>query len=84
MAVLLRKTPPEAVTGEIPVGPVDSLNVTFTASADFQGSTLKVYLNGQRLTPGAGHDFVHASPTVILNYPPIAGDIILIDYLKAQ
>jgi hypothetical protein len=62
----------------------DSVNKTFVLSANFMMGTTKVYINGLRLTPGAGYDYVEASTNqIIFTNAPDLGDLIVVDYIKS-
>jgi hypothetical protein len=39
-----------------------------------------VYLNGQRLNPGSGNDYVEVTQGFTMQYAPATGDILLVDY----
>jgi hypothetical protein len=65
-------------------GTKNSVNKTFILSSNFMTGTTRVYINGIRLTPGAGYDYVEASTNqIIFTNSPDPGDLILVDYIKS-
>lgn len=72
------------VTNEQPVGTLDGLNATFTASQAWVAGSLCVYLNGLRQRAGATSDYIEANGTQItFNDAPHPGDTITLDYRAA-
>lgn len=64
-------------------GDRDGVNANFTLSFNCVDTSLKVYLNGLRVTPGAGYDYtLTAANTIRFNYPPDRDSILLAEYLK--
>jgi hypothetical protein len=62
----------------------NSSNTIYTTSQSFKTGTLKVYMNGLLLSPGAGNDYVVInSNTFQFNYPPDSGDLLIAEYIKA-
>lgn len=71
------------VDNEQPTGLVDGANTGFATAFKFENSTLKVYLNGLKLSPGIGNDYtVSDNQNFVMNYPPETGDVIVVDYLR--
>jgi len=81
------------VVGELPAGPINGVNKVFTTAAKFLEDSLRVYLNGQRLTVGALKDYVVSESggsgtgfdTMTLATAPISGakpDVIIVDYTE--
>lgn len=68
------------VRNETPGGSVNGSNVNFTTAATFGTGSLKVYLNGQRLAPGSGIDYVEVTQGFTMQYAPATGDVLLVDY----
>jgi hypothetical protein len=69
------------VVGEIPTGAIDGVNMNFTASANFHGSSLQVYLNGLRILETI--EFTVTGPnTFQMIEPPWSGSRIQIDYIE--
>lgn len=70
------------VTGETPGGTVNGSNTSFTTASIFRTNSLRVFLNGQRLTPGASNDYqeVAAGTGFTMNYAPATGDVLVVDY----
>lgn len=74
-------------------GPRNHLNRVFVAPNVFVLSTLRVFLNGQRLLPGASSDYVAAESAQGLGYnqivltsfqaPPGGRDVLTADYIPA-
>ena len=82
------------VTGEVPAGVKDGVNKNFTTAAYFNPSSMRVYLNGQRLLEGASEDYTLAESgglgtgfdTIILALAPITNakpDVLLVDYIRS-
>lgn len=60
-------------------GVQNGINTSLTTSRAFTSVT--VYKNGQRLTPGSGNDYtVSGSNTIVLVVPPVADDVFTADY----
>lgn len=73
-----------AITGEIPSGDIDGMNITFITSNNYVTESLRVSLNGLRLSRGVGNDYVESTPdTFIMNYTPLPGDTLEVDYQKS-
>lgn len=68
------------VRNETPGGSINGSNVNFTTGATFGTGSLKVYLNGQRLAPGSGIDYVEVTQGFTMQYAPATGDVLLVDY----
>jgi hypothetical protein len=68
------------VRNETPGGTVNGSNTAFTTAATFATGSLKVYLNGQRLAPGSGIDYVEVTQGFTMQYAPATGDVLLVDY----
>jgi hypothetical protein len=63
------------------VGLKNGSNVLFTTSATFIVNTTRVFLNGQRLTRGAGYDYIETGTNQItFTNPPVSTDLIIIEY----
>lgn len=63
------------------VGARDGSNTNFSTTSNYKPGTTRVYLNGQRLTPGIGYDYVEASANQIsLFYSPVPSDRLIIEY----
>jgi hypothetical protein len=68
------------IRNEIPGGLINSSNTAYTTASTFSTGSLKVYLNGQRLNPGSGNDYVEGTQGFTMQYAPATGDILLVDY----
>jgi hypothetical protein len=68
------------VRNETPGGLVNGSNTAYTTSSTFATGSLKVYLNGQRLAPGSGIDYVEVTQGFTMQYAPATGDVLLVDY----
>lgn len=68
------------VRNETPGGLINSSNTAYTTASTFATGSLKVYLNGQRLAPGSGIDFVEVTQGFTMQYAPTTGDVLLVDY----
>ena len=63
------------------VGARDGVNTNFSTTSPYITGTTRVYLNGQRLTPGSGYDYLELNPTQIsLFYAPLPSDRLIIEY----
>jgi hypothetical protein len=63
------------------VGAKNGSNLVFTTSATFVVTTTRVYLNGQRLTRGAGYDYIETGTNQItFAAAPVSTDQIIIEY----
>lgn len=68
------------VRNETPGGSINSSNTAYTTAATYATGSLKVYLNGQRLAPGSGIDYVEVTQGFTMQYAPVTGDVLLVDY----
>jgi hypothetical protein len=68
------------IRNETPGGLVNGANINYTTASTFAAGSLKVYLNGQRLNPGASNDYTEGTQAFTMNYAPATGDVLLIDY----
>lgn len=68
------------VIGESPSGALDGVNTIYTTTGNFMENSLSVFLNGLRL-----QQFVdYVVPMVNgfqMNYPPLGGDTLVVDYV---
>lgn len=63
------------------IGPKDGVNQIFTTRYNFVLDTTRVFINGIRLTLGAGYDYDEVAPNQIQIFdPPVSGDLITVDY----
>lgn len=70
------------VVNQVPTGTINGVNNTFTmADSPIAGKEM-VYLNGQRMFPGAGNDYTVAAATITMLQIPLTGDRLTVDYLK--
>lgn len=70
---------PSFVDNEIPAGDVDGANRVFTLDHTPITGSLKLYLNGQRLS-GGGIDFTLVGDAITMAVEPLIGSILLADY----
>ena len=72
------------ITGETPVGSINGTNQNFTTASTFRTGSLRVFLNGQRLTAGSSNDYTENANgtgfTMTTNNIPQTGDVLLVDY----
>ena len=68
------------VVNELPTGTINSVNTSFTTAATPITGSVEVYLNGQKLFPGAGNDYTIASGTITMLSAPITGDRLVVNY----
>jgi hypothetical protein len=66
-----------------PSGTINSANTAFTLGSTPVVGTEEIYLNGQRLFPGAGNDYTIAAAAVTMLFAPQTGDRVSADYLEA-
>ncbi len=70
------------VVGEIPNGTINGSNATFTTDYDFVPESVLVFRNGL-----AQHNSTHytttGTTTINLNFSPIVGDVLTVNYTKA-
>jgi hypothetical protein len=70
------------ITEETPSGTINGSNVTFTLAYTPTAGTLKLYLNGIRQKSGGTNDYTLSANIISFVTAPIAGDVILADYMK--
>jgi len=70
------------VTGEIPVGAIDSVNTIFTLAFTPIVGTDAIYFNGVRLKRGALNDYTISGTIITTIIAPQIGGELLADYLK--
>jgi len=71
----------QPIFNETPSGDIDGTNVEYTTEFPFREETLVVFLNGLKLLPGAGNDYnIVNSQTIELEYAPLSGDILVVEY----
>lgn len=68
------------IQNETPTGSINGSNTAYTTVNVYASGSLKVYLNGQRLTAGSGNDYVETSGGFTMQYAPATGDVLLVDY----
>ena len=65
-----------------PSGIVNSVNAAFTLATTPVVGTEMVFLNGQRMFPGAGNDYTILGTAITMLVIPVTGDRITADYLE--
>lgn len=68
------------VDEEIPAGAIDGTNTIFTIANEAIDGTVKLFVNGLRLRAGAANDFTVVGKTITMNFVPLVGDVLLVDY----
>jgi hypothetical protein len=70
------------INNETVAGTVNGTNTTFTLAntPSNSGTSVKLYLSGERQRPGAGNDYTIAGSTITMAIAPISTDILLADY----
>jgi hypothetical protein len=68
---------------EVPTGAINGSNTAFTLANSPVETSVKVYLNGQRLASGAGFDFTVSGTALTLAYAPDTGDFLVVEYRKS-
>ncbi len=77
-------SPGEQVDSEELSSQVDGLTDSFTTLFNYVAGTLKIYVGGMRQTPGVGKDYTETGVNGFdLNYIPVVGEVILVDYTKS-
>jgi len=73
------------VTGEVPTGAINGMNDFYTTFFSYKPGSTRLYLNGIRQQEGLGFDYVENVAHTIVTFaiPPLGGDTILVDYIKA-
>lgn len=71
------------ITNEELSGIIDGVNVTFNTQHAFIEDHITVFLNGLKLNLGIGNDFtILNNNTIIMQYSPLPGDVLIADYLR--
>ncbi len=70
-------------TNTVPTGTINGVNAAFTLASTPVVGTEEVYLNGQRMFPGAGNDYTISGTTVTMLVVPLTNDRLTSDYLEA-
>lgn len=68
------------IDNETPTGTMDSSNKTFTLANTPISGSVKLYLNGTRLTSGVGYSISGA--TITMTFAPDSGEELRADYRK--
>jgi hypothetical protein len=66
----------------VPTGAINGVNATFTIVTTPVTATEAVYLNGQRMFPGAGNDYTISGTAITMLTIPVTGDRLVLDYLE--
>lgn len=70
------------VVGEVPNGSINGSNATFTTDYSFVPGSVLVFRNGlAQYSPT--HYVTSGTTMIILNFSPIVGDILTVNYIKA-
>lgn len=70
------------VYGEVPAGTINGSNTTFTLANSPIAGTVAVSLNGILQLVGSGNDYTISGSTVTFGTAPLAGDTLLVAYIK--
>lgn len=65
----------------LPTGSINGSNTSFTVPDIYVANTLRVHLNGQRLTPGGANDYTETSSGFTMVYAPSTNDVLTVDYM---
>jgi hypothetical protein len=65
---------------ELPDGLIDGINATFTTCLPMYTGTLRVYLDGMRMTPGTDYTVLNATQFQFTTAPSV-GSVVLVDYI---
>lgn len=72
----------DVITGEFPNGAINGSNATFTTDDGFIPESVLVFRNGlAQYNPT--HFITSGSNTIILNFSPVVGDILTVNYIKS-
>jgi hypothetical protein len=75
----------DRIYNEIPSGPINGSNATFTTAFDFEPETVVVIVNGVEQKPGLLYDYVTVgTKTIILNFSPNTGESVTVNYTKTS
>ena len=70
----------ERIYGEEPVGAINGVNATYLLASGFLPGSVAVFYNGLRIS---NREFAAAAPrTIVLDFAPLAGDVLIVDYTK--
>lgn len=72
----------DLVEDETPTGLINGSNTSFTLANTPIAGSVKLYLQGQRLIPGAGNDFTVSGTTITMAYAPETNQSLRVDYRK--
>ena len=67
---------------EVPVGTIDSMNMTFSISTIPLNKKIMLFLNGQLLEEGIDNDYILTTNSINLMTAPQIGDKLIASYLK--
>lgn len=82
------------VKNEVPVGLTNNVNLAYDTAFEFIPGSLEVFVDGRKLTPGVGKDYVenatfdgfdiliNASASNRLNSPVMQSEELLVNYLR--
>lgn len=67
---------------ETPSGSVNGSNTSFTLANTPIAGTVRLYIEGWRLVPGAGNDYTISGSTITMAVAPLTGERLFADYMK--
>lgn len=70
------------VFNETPSGTVNGSNTAFTLANTPTSGTVRLYIEGWRLVPGAGNDYTISGANITMAVAPLTGERLTADYLK--
>jgi hypothetical protein len=70
-------------TSTTPTGTINGVNAAFALASTPVVGTEEVYLNGQRMFPGAGNDYTISGTAITMIVIPLTNDRLTADYLEA-
>lgn len=70
------------VFNETPSGTVNGSNTAFTLANTPTAGTVRLYIEGWRLYPGAGNDYTISGSTITMAVAPLTGERLTADYMK--
>lgn len=70
------------VFNETPSGVVDGVNTEFVLADEPVSGTVQVFYDGVKMDEGVGNDYTISGDTITLEFAPLSGDKIRVNYIK--
>lgn len=68
------------ISNETPGGSINGTNTAFTIANTPVTGSVKLYYNGDRLTPGSGNDYTISGKNITMAFSPVSNDVLIADY----